>query len=374
MKNNKFYNELLSEGFSDNTLSSLTKKQVNVLHSRIFSEATFKVSAENVDKIKDKVNSDDTIEVSEETTKGEINEWGSSDQTAFNRSVHSDLGEPETMPSPFSDELESAVESAVDIYWSEWEEYQIDKNSLIDNGKRAYLRSHFKEQFNMLVQMFAPATEEDDDKDTIETDLDEDSKYQKPLSVDKGWDKTVESSKVSDNRLDKTDGTLNSVKFVKAGTQSKAVSKSGHTGFAQPNEKGNIGGKTKGNKSMSGSVSESKTTKKELLKYLSEITGETPILAEIETETLPEFMNFDLFDGKLGSLVGNSPVETPVKPTTIPGIKPGKPIIKPKHAPKPKAQMEEEDLEENGRSFAGGDETLGGLPKQRGSKHPKMKK
>ena len=29
---------------------------------------------------------------------------------------------------------------------------------------------------------------------------------------------------------------------------------------------------------------------------------------------------------------------------------------------------------ENGRTLAGGDETKGGLRKQRGSKHPKMKK
>ena len=38
--------------------------------------------------------------------------------------------------------------------------------------------------------------------------------------------------------------------------------------------------------------------------------------------------------------------------------------------------MEETDteLEENSRIFACGDQTKGGLPKKRGSKHPKMKK
>jgi|TARA_B110000914_G_C15388708_1_gene411374 hypothetical protein len=35
---------------------------------------------------------------------------------------------------------------------------------------------------------------------------------------------------------------------------------------------------------------------------------------------------------------------------------------------------EELELPENGRTLAGGDETKGGLPKQRGSKHPAMKK
>ena len=34
---------------------------------------------------------------------------------------------------------------------------------------------------------------------------------------------------------------------------------------------------------------------------------------------------------------------------------------------------EELELPENSKGFGGGDETLGGLPKQRGSKHPSMK-
>lgn len=279
MKNNKKYNDLLSEGFSEKTLSSLTEKQVSILHSRIFSEATYKVSADKVDTIKDKVGDGDTVEV----------------------------------------------------------------------------------------------TEEDEE---IEAELDEEQNFQKPVSPDKGWKQDTHSKQVADNRVDKADGSLNSVKFVEKGKQAKEVSKSGHTGFAQPNEKVNIGGKKSGTKSTSGSsMSESRTTKKELLKFIAETTGMDTLALKSKTDDMPDFLNFDIFDGKGGELVGNAPVETPVKPTTRPGTKPGKPIIKPKHRPKPKAQMEEDtELEENGRTFAGGDESKGGLPKQRGSKHPKMKK
>ena len=281
MKNNKKYNDLISEGFSQRTLSNLNEKQINTLHSRIFSEATYKVSADKVDTIKDKVTDSDTVEVTEE------------------------------------------------------------------------------------------------DEDTIEGELEEETDYQKPVSPDKGWTQDVRSKNVSDNRLDKADGTMNSVKFVEKGDQAKEVSKTGHTGFAQPGKKVNIGGKKAGSKSPSGSsMSESKTTKKELINFINEMVKSPTLATKSKTEKLPEFMEFDIFSGKVSELTSNSPVETPVKPTTTPGTKPGKPIIKPKHRPKPKAQMEETDteLEENGRTFAGGDETKGGLPKKRGSKHPKMKK
>mgnify|MGYP000960353965 FL=1 len=121
-------------------------------------------------------------------------------------------------------------------------------------------------------------------------------------------------------------------------------------------------------------MSESKTTKKELVKFISEMVENTTLASQTKTDKLPDFMDIDIFDGKLGDILGNSPVETPVKPTTTPGIKPGKPIVKPRHSPKPKAQMEDENIEENGRTFAGGDEKKGGLPKQRGSKPQQMKK
>jgi hypothetical protein len=49
--------------------------------------------------------------------KSIVKEWGSSDQSIFNNSIHRDLGEPTKMPSPFDSRLRSAAEDAVDFYW-----------------------------------------------------------------------------------------------------------------------------------------------------------------------------------------------------------------------------------------------------------------
>jgi gas vesicle protein len=85
----------------------------------------------------------------------EVNEdWGSSDQAAMNKSIHRDAGSPKTMPSPFDSKLRAAAEDAVDFYWDDWEEYQDDRDALIDNAVRSYLRSYFKDQFALLVRMF----------------------------------------------------------------------------------------------------------------------------------------------------------------------------------------------------------------------------
>jgi hypothetical protein len=92
--------------------------------------------------------------------KSIVKEWGSSDQSIFNNSIHRDLGEPTKMPSPFDSRLRSAAEDAVDFYWDDWEEYQTDRDGLIDNAVRGYLRSYFSEQFNMIVKMFEPVKEE----------------------------------------------------------------------------------------------------------------------------------------------------------------------------------------------------------------------
>jgi len=111
-------------------------------------------------------------------------DWGSSDQSIMNRSIHKDLGEPENMPMPFDDQFESAVENAVDFYWDEWEEYQSDREGLIDHAKRAYYRAYFPEKYAGFQKMFSeeietvqdPKTKEftkrekisDKDKETIE--------------------------------------------------------------------------------------------------------------------------------------------------------------------------------------------------------------
>ncbi len=98
-------------------------------------------------------------------------DWGSSDQSIMNRSIHKDLGEPENMPMPFDREFESAVEEAVDFYWDEWEEYQTDRDGLIDHAKRAYYRAYFPEKFAGFQKMFSEgAPESIADLETIAND------------------------------------------------------------------------------------------------------------------------------------------------------------------------------------------------------------
>jgi hypothetical protein len=82
-------------------------------------------------------------------------DWGSSDQAIMNRSIHKELGEPKDMPMPFDSKFESAVESAVDFYWDEWEEYGSNRNGLIDHAKKRYYMSYFPEKFAGFQKMFS---------------------------------------------------------------------------------------------------------------------------------------------------------------------------------------------------------------------------
>jgi hypothetical protein len=88
-----------------------------------------------------------------------LNEWGSSDQNIMNKAIHKDAGSPKKMPSPFDSKLRAAAEDAVDFYWDDWEEYQTDRDGLIDNAVRSYLRSYFKKDFEKLVRMFESVNE-----------------------------------------------------------------------------------------------------------------------------------------------------------------------------------------------------------------------
>ena len=164
--------DLLREGFKLNTLKKLDGKQISVLHSRLVKEET--TTSAETEKIKNdlamaNISAQNLKDVLDEE---ELNEWGSSDQHFFNQSIHKQLGEPEKMPSPFSPELEDAVEDAVDFYWDDWEEYQTDRAGLLVQGKRAYLRSYFRDNFEMLVKMFEPADDVDDSELSEDKDAD----------------------------------------------------------------------------------------------------------------------------------------------------------------------------------------------------------
>ena len=171
--------DLLREGFKLNTLKKLDGKQISVLHKKIVNEQD--TTSEKTEKIKNDLAmaNQSAQQLSNELGEEELNEWGSSDQHFFNQSIHKQLGEPEKMTSPFSRELEDAVEDAVDFYWDDWEEYQTDRDGLIVHGKRAYLRSYFRDNFEMLVKMFEPADELHDDDNELLEDKDADNSLEK---------------------------------------------------------------------------------------------------------------------------------------------------------------------------------------------------
>jgi len=178
---------LLKEGFKLTTLKKLDEKQINVLYKKIVNEQD--AASQKTEKIKNDLMVANQLanELSAELGEEELNEWGSSDQNIMNASIHRDMGEPETMPSPFDDRLESAAQSAVDFYWDDWEEYETDYQGLVDDAKRKYLRSYFREQFNNLVRMFEPVKEVD------------------PYDVDIDLDGELGESQIS-NDLDKMAG------------------------------------------------------------------------------------------------------------------------------------------------------------------------
>lgn len=96
-----------------------------------------------------------------------VNEdWGSSDQSIMNQQIHKDAGSPKKMPSPFDRKLRAAAEDAVDWHWEDWPEYKRDRDGLIDNAIRSYLRSYFPKDWAIMVRMFEPmesvATEQND--------------------------------------------------------------------------------------------------------------------------------------------------------------------------------------------------------------------
>jgi hypothetical protein len=103
------------------------------------------------------VDKEDKENAEEFASESVVNEWGSSDQSIMNKAIHKDAGSPKTMPSPFDSKLRAAAEDAVDFYWDDWEEYETDRDGLIDNAVRGYLRQYFRKDWDLMVRMFEPA-------------------------------------------------------------------------------------------------------------------------------------------------------------------------------------------------------------------------
>src|SRR6056300_640414 len=98
--------------------------------------------------------------------KGEIKEdWGSSDQSSMNQSIHRDLGEPKEFPG--LSQIIYAAEAAVDFYWDDWDEYQTDRDGLIMHAAQLYANRMFPDFMAGMRKMFAPMDEATDINDPV---------------------------------------------------------------------------------------------------------------------------------------------------------------------------------------------------------------
>jgi hypothetical protein len=89
--------------------------------------------------------------------KSMVKEWGSSDQSIMNQSIHRDLGEPKEFPG--LSQIMSAAEDAVDFYWDDWDEYQTDRDGLIMSAAQRYARQYHPEFMAMAAKMVEPIDE-----------------------------------------------------------------------------------------------------------------------------------------------------------------------------------------------------------------------
>ncbi|MDB4344553.1 hypothetical protein OAA18_00545 [bacterium] len=97
--------------------------------------------------------------------KSMVKEWGSSDQSIMNQSIHRDLGEPKEFPG--LSQIIFAAESAVDFYWDDWDEYQTDRDGLIMHAAQLYANKMFPDFMAGMRKMFAPMDEVTDINDPV---------------------------------------------------------------------------------------------------------------------------------------------------------------------------------------------------------------
>jgi hypothetical protein len=91
--------------------------------------------------------------------KSMMKEWGSSDQSIMNQSIHRDLGNPTEFPG--LSQIMSAAEDAVDFYWDDWEEYKTDRDGLIMSAAQRYARQYHPKFMAMASKMMEPIDEMD---------------------------------------------------------------------------------------------------------------------------------------------------------------------------------------------------------------------
>jgi len=89
--------------------------------------------------------------------KSMVKEWGSSDQSIMNQSIHRDLGEPKEFPG--LSQIIYAAEDAVDFYWDDWDEYQTDRDGLIMHAAQLYANRMFPDFMAGMRKMMEPIDE-----------------------------------------------------------------------------------------------------------------------------------------------------------------------------------------------------------------------
>jgi hypothetical protein len=153
-KRQEYINTFLKN--KDSFMKRYGKNAENVMVGRAVNNANSYIEKMKKQDLKELVRTILTKEEPVKESKNKLTEdWGSSDQSIMNQSIHKDLGNPTEFPSPFDPEFEAAVESAVDFYWNEWDEYRTDRDGLINHAKRAYYRSYFPNEFKGFTEMFS---------------------------------------------------------------------------------------------------------------------------------------------------------------------------------------------------------------------------
>ena len=92
----------------------------------------------------------------DDVESGAIDEdWGSSDQGYMNKMIHSNLNEPTEFNFGMFDALKNVAEEAVDDNWSDWEEYNTDRDGLVRKAMTYYLRRYFPDWYEKASKMFS---------------------------------------------------------------------------------------------------------------------------------------------------------------------------------------------------------------------------
>ena len=389
MKNNIKILKLVENGFKAQNLMSMSEKSVDALYERLKEQIKPVTSTETKYEIGDQggslppspkgytVKKSSDGKVMAEPNEGEMSEegghgWGSSDQGYFNRYIHEYLGKPNEMPSPFDSNLEDAASEAVDYYWDDWEEYETDREGLIDHAKRGYLRSYFRDKFDMLVKMFEPAIEGEDEgeysDDVVMDELDENitsSNALGDLSMQKltgqetphdaddmapdGMDDDSDNNrsemkeKAVSKQQQKFFGVVKSMqdgdtpKKGKAGEVAKEMSKKDVMDFVKTKHKGLPKKKeTKENYLDMVGKAFNNNMKNKISDIKPGLTFESKVEKEL-TRIVEKHLPTKISKKDFINLVSESPEISPSKPKVKPGTKPNRPSTpyKPKPGPKP---------------------------------------